>query len=182
MTGSITTQLVTDQICLSARLFRVCAQDVEFNVITDSNRNIPDGLNIFGITPRSLTEGPAFVDLLYQQGMIKESIAVLNINPHTRNFRSKFVLGGVPPSIEDELRSDWFHHSYKMKKISPYTEHVPALDLTKAIFGNQTLFKSDSQYIVVNSNEQALLRLGSGAQDVFNGLISQLSGNLNILC
>ena len=86
MTGSITSLLVTDQVCLSARLFRVCAEDVEFNVITDSNSNLPGGFNIFGITPRSLEEGPSFIDLLFEQGMIKQSIAVLNINPHTRNF------------------------------------------------------------------------------------------------
>ena len=52
-----------------------------------------------------------------------------------------------------------------MKKISPFTDSVPALDFTKAIYGNHTLFKSDSSKpIVINSNEdQYLLRVGTGA-------------------
>ena len=62
MSGPITTRVVTDGICLAARLFRVCADDVEFSVIMDSNVNIPDGLNIFGISPKSLTQGPSLIE------------------------------------------------------------------------------------------------------------------------
>ena len=80
MTNTVKALEVTDDVCLAARLFKVCAYDVEFSVIDDSNINIPDGLNIFGIAPRSLTEGPSFIDLLYEQGMIKQSMAVLYIN------------------------------------------------------------------------------------------------------
>ena len=51
-----------------------------------------------------------------------------------------------------------------MKKISPFTDSVPALDFTKAMYGNHTLFKSDSKFVVLNSNEdQFLLRVGTGA-------------------
>ena len=84
---------------------------------------------------------------------------------------SQFVLGGIPPTIEDEIKSDWFHHLYVLKKISPFTEHVPALDFTKAMYGNHTLFKSDNQFIVLNTNEMStLLRVGSGAKSVYNEL------------
>ena len=65
MPNSLKALEVIDDVCLSARLFKVCAYDVEFSVIDDSNVNIPDGVNIFGIAPRSLTEGPSFIDLLY---------------------------------------------------------------------------------------------------------------------
>ena len=80
MTNTLKALEVTDNVCLVARLFKICAYDVEFSVIDDSNVNIPDGVNIFGIAPRSLTEGPSFIDLLYQQGMIKQSMAVLFMN------------------------------------------------------------------------------------------------------
>ena len=140
--ASFSSILVKDQICLAARLFRSCATDVEFHAIVDSNEALPDGLNIFGLGPVSETEGPAFIQALADQGFIEDAIAVVNIVPHKRNWKSSLTLGGIPPEIDGAVRSDWFHHSYKLKTIEPYTEPIPVLDFTKVIYGNHTLFKS----------------------------------------
>ena len=84
--------------------------------------------------------------------MIDNEIAVINIIPHKYNWRSSLTLGGIPPEIDDSVKSDWFHHSYKLKTIKPYTEPMPVLDFTKVIYGNQTLFKSQSQNIILTTN------------------------------
>ena len=87
---------MTDKICVSARLFRICAMDVEFNALIAGNKQIPGFLDIFGIGPLSVTESPKLVSALVAQGLIDNEIAVINLNV-TRNWRSSLTLGGIPP-------------------------------------------------------------------------------------
>ena len=174
--------MVSDKVCLDARLFRVCALGVEFNaIVKGGNKQLPGSLNILGIGPLTKSAGPRFIEALADQGLIDNAIAVINMKKSKKNKQSTLTLGGIPPQLEKDVKGDWYHHSYKMQKVKPYTEPTALLDLTKVRYGNHTLYQKEYNNVMLSTTETALIKFGDATADIYNSIVENIKKEIDDL-
>ena len=95
-----------------------------------------------------MTRGPSLIAGLYELGMIESQVAVINVNPSTRNYRSSLTFGGIPPELDSAVQSNWYHHEHNWQ-------------LYEAKYGESGFKKfDDNKYPLLDINEPMFLLFG----------------------